>query len=259
MVAHSIVVVVLGLVFGSFLFTMADRLQLGVSVMRRSACDSCATTIGVIGLIPVLGFLIQRGRCPACGERISRLYPVYELLNAALAYAIFLKTGWRIDFVHAFLMFESLLLIAVLDFRTKLIFPQPVLAAFLVQCAWLIAGRGVDLLDALIGLFMGAGIFHWISYLYERVRRRVGLGGGDATLLGLIGFAFGWELLFPVIFWSAVFGIAWGGGRTFSGRQSWRDEMAFGPWLVLAAFLIWYFPEFFRNYPFRTSYRLMLQ
>lgn len=259
MVVQGVVVAILGLVFGSFLFTMAERLAAGVSVMRRSACDNCAARIGIIGLVPVVGFLVCRGKCRNCGERISWLYPASELLNAVFAIAILLKTGWRIEFVHAFLVFEALLLIAVLDFKTKLIFPQPLLAAFMVQCIWLALGKGVDFLDALVGLFMGAGIFHWISYLYERIRKRVGLGGGDATLLGLIGFAFGWSVLFPVIFWSAVFGLIWGGGRSLLRRQSWKDEVAFGPWLVLAAFLIWYFPEFFRNYPFRTSYQLMLQ
>jgi prepilin signal peptidase PulO-like enzyme (type II secretory pathway) len=259
MVVQSIFVIILGMVFGSFLLTMADRLQQGDSVMRRSSCDSCSTAIGVIGLIPLLGFLVNGGRCRSCGEAISWVYPLAEILNGAFVYIIFLKTGWQVEFVHAFLIFEALLLIAVLDFRTHLIFPQPVLIAFLVQCAWLFLNRSADLLSSLIGLFMGAGLFHWIGYLYQNLRRRVGLGEGDATLLGLIGFAFGWNVLLATIFWAAAFGIFCGGGLLAIRRQSWRDEIAFGPWLVLAAFLIWYFPGFFQNIPFKASYQLMLQ
>ncbi len=259
MIVQGFLIILLGLVFGSFLFTMVERLQHNDSINRRSSCDSCSTTIGVIGLIPILGFAVYRGRCKTCGEHISRVYPLVEILNAALVYAIFLKTGWQPAFIHAFLIFESLLLIAVLDFRTHLIFPQPVVAAFVVQCIWLILGKSNDVLNSLIGLFMGAGIFHWISYLYQKIRKRVGLGEGDATVLGLIGFAFGWNILFATIFWSAVFGILCGGGLLLLKRQSWSDEIAFGPWLVLAAFLVWYFPDFFQNYPFQTSYKLMLQ
>lgn len=259
MLAQSIFIIILGLVFGSFLFTMAERLQYDISVMQRSACDHCATAIGVIGLIPVLGFIICRGRCQTCNGSISWRYPISEILNAAFVYGIFLKTGWQPAFLHAFLIFEALLLVAFLDFKTHLIFPQPVIAAFLAQCIWLFLGQNVDLLGSLFGLFMGAGVFHWISYLYQRIRGRIGLGEGDATLLGLIGFAFGWGILFATIFWSAVFGIFCGVSLLVLRRQSWSDEIAFGPWLVLAAFLIWYFPDFFQQYPFRTSYQLLLQ
>ena len=259
MVAQSIFIIILGMVFGSFLYTMVERLQLGDSLTRRSSCDHCSTTISIIGLIPVLGYIAMGGNCKTCGESISKSYPVTEILNAALVYAIFAKTGWQASFIHAFLIFEALLVIAVLDFRTRLIFSQPVIAAFLVQCVWLITGNDKAPLNSLIGLFMGAGIFHWIGYLYQKIRKRVGLGDGDATLLGLIGFAFGWNILFATIFWSAVFGIVCGGGMLVLKRQSWHEEIAFGPWLVLAAFLVWYFPEFFQQYPFDTAYQVMLQ
>lgn len=258
MVAQGTVVVVLGLVFGSFLLTMAQRLQRQDSLTRRSACDDCGSSIGVIGLIPILGYLIHRGRCAACGKQISWIYPLTELLNAGLALAIFMQTGWDPAFLRVFLIFEALLLIAVLDSRTHLIFPQPVIAALLVQSIWLGLFERDAILDALIGLFLGAGVFHWVGYLYQAIRNRVGLGEGDATLLGLIGFAFGWQILFTTVFWSAVFGILCGGGLLLLKRQSLGDEIAFGPWLVLAAFLIWYFPGFFEHYPFDTAYLTML-
>ncbi len=259
MIVQDIFVVLLGLVFGSFLYTMALRLYHGDSVWYRSSCDYCSAKIGVVGLIPILGFVVSRGKCRNCGSEIPWIYPLAEILNAGLVYAIYIKTGWHLEFVHGLLIFESLLLVAYLDFRTHQIFPQPVVISFLFQCAWLLFVRSADLLSSLIGLFMGAGIFHWISYLYQNIRNRVGLGEGDATLLGLIGFAFGWNILFSVIFWGAVLGILCGGTLLLMRRQSWTDEIAFGPWLVLATFLTWYFPEFFQTIPFRTSYQLMLQ
>ncbi|MBU2644120.1 A24 family peptidase [bacterium] len=259
MVVQDIFVVILGLVFGSFLYTMTLRLQHQTPVSRRSSCDHCAAVIGIIGLIPLVGFVVSKGKCRNCGGSISWAYPLTEVLNAGLVYTIFLRTGWQLEFIHAFLIFESLLLIAFLDFRTHCIYPQPVIFAFLVQCVWLAGVRSTDLLDSLFGLFMGAGVFHWIGYLYQNLRRRVGLGEGDATLLGLIGFAFGWNVLFATIFWAAVFGILFGGTLLLVRRQSWKAEIAFGPWLVLAAYLIWYFPDFFQNVPFKTGTQLILR
>ncbi len=110
----------------------------------------------------------------------------------------------------------------------------------------------------LLGMFIGAGVFHWIAYLYKVLRNRVGLGEGDATLLGLIGFFFGWSFLFPVIFWGAVFGIAGGGLTLILKKQSLKQEIAFGPWLILAAFLAWYFPDVFREIPINLSNNIVL-
>ncbi|MBU3915749.1 A24 family peptidase, partial [bacterium] len=186
------------------------------------------------------------------------IYPLAEVFNAALVYSIYLKTGWTPDFIYILLLFESLLLIAIIDFRSHLILYQPVVFSIIVQSIWLIfAGKAV-VLNSLLGMFVGAGVFHWIAYLYRVLRNKVGLGEGDATLLGLIGFFFGWSFLFPVIFWGAVFGIAGGGLTLILKRQSLNKEIAFGPWLVLAAFLAWYFPDIFRAIPIHIPDNVVL-
>lgn len=254
-----IFVLTLGLVFGSFLFTMAVRLPAGLSVWRRSACDHCSRSIDPAGLIPILGYLIYRGRCKHCGLGISPVYPAMELLNAVWVYALFFKTGWNIEFVHVFLIFETLFLIAILDFRSYLIFPRPILFGLFVQTIWLFFFDRSEILNSLIGLFLGAGIFHWIGYLYQLLRNRIGLGEGDATLLGLIGYFLGWNVLFSTIFWSAIFGIVGGGLTLLAKKQSLKREIAFGPWLVLAAFLIWLMPEIFQSIPFNTAYDLVIR
>ena len=255
-ILHALIVLT-GLVSGSFLFTLVQRLPKNESLWKRSACDHCGESISIVGLIPLVGYLISLGKCPNCKNAISKLYPSIELLNAAWVYAIFLKTGWTIAFIPLFLIFESLLLIAILDFKSFTIFPQPVIFGLIVQCGRLVFADKSEIVSSLIGLFIGAGIFHWISYLYQTFRNKVGLGEGDATLLGLIGFCFGWNFLFATIFWGAILGIIGGGILLIARRQSLHKEVAFAPWLVLATFLVWYFPEFFKSIPFDAAGNLI--
>jgi prepilin signal peptidase PulO-like enzyme (type II secretory pathway) len=253
MIVLHLLIVLTGLVSGSFLFTIVHRLPKNESLWKRSACDHCGQTIGVIGLIPIVGYLVSLGKCPSCKNSISKLYPSIELLNAVWVYTIFLKTGWTPSFISFFLIFETLLLIAILDFHSFTIFPQPVIFGLLVQSIHLAFADKAEIVNSLIGLFIGAGIFHWISYLYQTFRNKVGLGEGDATLLGLIGFCFGWNFLFATIFWGAILGIIGGGFLLIVRRQSLQKEIAFAPWLVLATFLVWYFPEFFKSIPFDAA------
>lgn len=236
-------IVVLGLVMGSFLFAMSIRLPKEESVLTRSHCHQCEKPISPLGLIPVIGYLVYRGKCPDCGVKVPLIYPLFEIFNAVLAYSIYLKTGWTPEFLHYFFIFQAFLLIAVIDLRCYLIFQQPVLFALILQAVWLyFFGSKDEILENVIGLTVGVGIFHWISYLYQAIRNKVGLGEGDATLLGLIGFCFGWKILFPVIFWSAALAMIGGGIMLLSKKESLGQKIAFGPWLVLAAFLLWYFP-----------------
>ncbi|PCI22852.1 MAG: hypothetical protein COB67_13210 [SAR324 cluster bacterium] len=249
MIVLSLYVVLLGLLLGSFIYTMALRLEKHESVWSRSHCDNCLKSLGILQLVPLFGYGFHQGKCPHCAGPVSLSYPVMEIVNTALVWMIFQKTGWSWEFIHSLLIFETLFLIAILDFRTYLIFPQPVLFGLLVQIIWLFLGKQTDVLPYWIGLCVGAGIFHWVSYLYQSLRKRVGLGAGDATLLGLIGFFFGWNFLLPTIFWSALLGIVGGTLLLLLGKKSFHQEIAFGPWIVLASFLIWYFPGIFYSLP----------
>jgi len=237
---------------------MATRLQNNDSIWRRSSCDHCSRVINVIALIPVFGFIVYRGKSACCKNRVSIKYPLFEIFNAAFAYIIFLKLGWSLAFIHFFLIFELLLLISIIDFNSYLIFPQPIIIGLIIQSIWLVFFGSVEIINSLIGLFAGAGIFHWIAYLYQVIRKKEGLGEGDATLLGLIGYCLGWHILFSTIFWGASFGIIGGGSLLVLKKHSLKKEIAFGPWLVLAAFLSWYYPSFFQNFPMGAMSKLFV-
>ena len=250
MIAADIIVGVAGLALGSFIFTTAIRLQSGDSLWQRSKCPLCGKPIGVVGLLPVLGYAVQRGKCRQCEGKISVRYPLVEIVNGGVLYLVYLKTGWSSEFFRYFPIFEILLLIAILDIETHLIFPRPVVVGLLIQTAWLFFLERGEIVASLAGLCIGAGLFHWIAYLYRSVRNRTGLGEGDATVLGLIGYAFGWEVLFPTVFWAALMGMAGGAVLLLLKRQSLQSEIAFAPWLVVSAFLVWFRPDIFSAFSF---------
>jgi prepilin signal peptidase PulO-like enzyme (type II secretory pathway) len=253
MIVVDLFVILLGLVLGSFIYTMATRLQSNTSLWIRSRCDHCSRTIGWLGLVPVVGFLLQKGKCSYCRHTISPAYPLAEIINAIMVWLILGRTGLGLSFIHMLLMFESLFLVALIDFQSHRIYPHPVLIGLAIQSGWLFSFGRPEMLNALFGLLLGAGVFHWVAYLYHLIRKKEGLGAGDATLLGLIGFIFGWQTLFPIVFWGSALGITGGGLILLSQRQSLKHEIAFGPWLVLAAFLVWRFSDLLQNLPWPVT------
>ena len=258
MIAIDIFVGIAGLALGSFIYTTAIRLQNRESLWQRSRCPLCGKPVGIVGLLPVLGYVVQLGKCLRCKGKISVCYPLLEITNGGIVYLIYLKTGWSTEFFHYVPVFEVLWLIAILDFKTHLIFPQPIVAGLLFQTAWLLFGERDQIIGALAGLCIGAGVFHWIAFLYRSVRNRTGLGDGDATVLGFIGYVFGWDLLFPTIFWAALMGIIGGTVILRIKKQSLRSEIAFGPWLIASIFLVWYQGGIFLSFPFTPPPWLVL-
>ena len=242
-------IICLGILLGSFLYTTALRLEKRESLLYRSQCDSCESSIDIIGLIPILGYILRMGKCNKCGSKINISYPLIEIVNGVLILLIYSKTGLSLDFIHKLVFFEILFLIGIIDFRTHLIFPHPIFLGLIANLIWILFINPTTMMDSVIGLLVGAGVFHWVSYIYQSLRKRVGLGEGDATLLGLIGFVLGWNVLFSIVFWAAFIGVVMGALLLLYRKRSFSSEIAFGPWLVISAFLGWMYPEWFQWIP----------
>lgn len=196
-----------GALWGSFANVCIHRLPQGLSVVRPSSrCPSCEKPIAWFDNVPILSFLLLRGRCRHCSVAISWRYPVVETLAAVLTLATF----WRFV-VHAdpgellsaqlarFVVYSHLLLLllvlSAIDIE-HLLLPDrltlPAIALFGVL------GRligDVSLPDAIGGLVVGYGLLWLIAELYFRVTGREGLGLGDSKLLALIGVILGWRAL----------------------------------------------------------------
>ncbi|MFB3737401.1 MAG: A24 family peptidase [Candidatus Velamenicoccus archaeovorus] len=231
-----------GLVFGSFLTVVVTRVPAGESIVRpRSRCPGCGTQIRSSDNIPVLSWIVLRGRCRACGARIPVTYPLLELGTAAL----FVAAALRFDDVWVAVMmapFCGLMLgLAVIDYRHKIlpnriVYPSLILfPAYLVVAA--VAGADVDLARAGIGLLAYGGGLLVVAIVSPR-----GMGMGDVKLAALIGVVLG-SLGLRSVGVAAAAGILLGGvvavGALLAGAGR-KRAIPFGPFLaagaVIAAF-----------------------
>jgi leader peptidase (prepilin peptidase)/N-methyltransferase len=213
---------VVGLAFGSFLNVCISRLPRDESViLPRSHCPACGAFLRWYDNIPLLSWLLLRGRCRDCGGRISLRYPAVELLTAVLFTACYLWFGptWvTAKFcVFCFLMVGLIFMDAetgllpreftysgiVLGLAFSWIAPTDSAATqfFLrVYGAQPLARAQVSLLDSAIAALVGAGFFYLAWALHYMVRKRHGLGFGDIALMGAVGAFLGLKLTFLVIF-----------------------------------------------------------
>ena len=229
----------IGLVAGSFAATVVLRWPAGRSVARgRSACDGCGVTLTARQLVPLMSYALQRGRCAGCGAAIDRTHPLVEAAAALIgALALLLHPGWH--GVAGALFGWALLTLTMLDLRHFWLPDAITLPLLLLGLAlgWVIEP---PLIDRAIGAVAGYAGLALIALGYARLRRRMGLGMGDAKLFGAIGAWLGWQALPPVLLLASVSGIAIVlvlaiGGRAIGATT----RVPFGALLAPAAFLLW--------------------
>lgn len=231
---------VLGAIIGSFLATVAIRWPRGGSALRgRSVCDGCGATLSAPRLVPIVSFVLQRGRAACCGAPIARLHPIGEVAGALVGAGAACSPDPLV--VAAGALFGGLLLLlALLDAHLFWLPDRLTGALALTALAFALAGLQPALVDRLVGGFAGFLLFAAIRFGYRHLRGREGMGGGDVKLFGAIGLWLGWQPLPSVLFGAAAAGLVWslalfGAGRPISGAS----RLPFGIFLALAAWCAW--------------------
>jgi leader peptidase (prepilin peptidase) / N-methyltransferase len=232
------VVFLFGLAIGSFLNVCIHRLPLDMSLVRpRSRCPACKTAIAFYDNIPVISYLILRGRCRHCGARISFRYPLVELTAGLFAVALFLRYGvaWETVFLYAFV--ASLLVVTFIDLDHRIIPNVITYPGVVIGFLGALFLNHLTYQDSLLGIFAGAGILVLVAGGYYLLTKRIGMGGGDVKLLAMVGAFLGW----PAVFFTVLVGSATGAFAgiamallTGKGR---RTAIPFGPFLSLGALL----------------------
>jgi len=231
-----------GAVVGSFLNVCIHRLPRRESVVwPPSHCPSCASPIAVYDNIPILSYLLLRGRCRACHTLISPQYPIVELANG-VGYGLILwrfGTGWPAA-VYA-LLFSALLVIAFIDFFHQIIpdiITKPGIALGLL-CA--ITIMPVRLVDSVLGILLGYGIPWGIAKAYLYFRGKEGMGLGDAKLLAMIGAFIGYKPMLLTIMVGALMGSVVGLSLFALKITRWDQRLPFGVFLALGAVVSMFF------------------
>jgi leader peptidase (prepilin peptidase) / N-methyltransferase len=237
-VFFEVVFFVLGAIIGSFLNVVIHRIPRDQSIVSPgSTCPSCGSAIRFYDNIPLLSFLVLRGRCRKCGMRISVRYPSVELITALVFAACFHVFGFSIELPVALVFVSLLIVISFIDLDFMVIPDILSLGGLLLGVILSFVRPGFSFLDSLFGVLLGGGLLFVIAKGYELVRRREGMGGGDIKLLGMIGAFCGIKgVIFSLIAGSFI-GTAVGIPMMLIKRQGTQYALPFGPFLSLGALL----------------------
>jgi len=232
----GIVVFVLGAVVGSFLNVCIWRIPQGLSIVfPASSCPRCGHSIRFYDNIPLVSYLLLRGRCRSCGERISLRYPIVEGLTALMALLLFWKFGLTLKFAAAFLFVSALILVAFIDIDHQII-PDVISLPGIPICFLLsVFLMELPFMEALLGLVLGGGSLYLIAVLYELATKREGMGGGDIKLLAMMGAFLGWKSLLFILLVSSLAGAVVGISVMWAKGGDMKYAVPFGPFLSIAA------------------------
>ncbi len=222
---------------GSFCGVLIRRLPAGRGVVTgRSACEACGHVLGLRDLVPIASFLARRGRCRFCGARIGWDMPGVEVAATAVAaWAVLAGLDGAVLWASCALGWALLTLawIDAVSLRLPDVLTLPLILAGLAEAAWLDP-------DALTGRAFGAACGYtalWLlAWAYRGLRKREGLGLGDAKLLAAGGAWVGVWLLGDVVLAAALAGLAWALRR---GRPDPAARLPFGPFLAGGIWVVW--------------------
>lgn len=227
-------VFVVGAAIGSFLNVVIYRLPRGESIVTpRSRCPHCGTPIAARDNIPVLSYLLLRGRCRNCRGPISPRYPAVELLTAVLLSALWLREGPTLAFAAASLLTLMLIAIFFIDLDHKIV-PNVISYPGLLLGLLLAIPQG-RLPDAVLTA-AGAGAF----FLLIAIASGGGMGGGDIKLAAMIGAFLGYPATVFALLVAFTTGAAAGLLLIAAGRRSRKDPIPFGPALAVGALAAWF-------------------
>ena len=234
----------LGGIVGSFLNVVILRLPEDQSIVfPASHCPGCRTSIKWYDNIPVISYILLRGRCRQCRIRISMQYPLVELLMALLATGLFYIFGLSAPFFIYFVFSAALLAIIFIDFHHQIIPDAISLPGIVVGFAAAFVNPQVSWQSAGLGILIGGGSLYALAIGYYLLTKREGMGGGDIKLLAMIGAFLGWQSLPFVVFCSSLLGSIAGFIAMFKQKKGGKTVIPYGPFLSFAALLYVFFRE----------------
>ena len=247
-----IFVLVLGALWGSFANVCIHRLPLEKGVVSgRSFCPKCNKLITWKDNIPIISFLFLRGRCRNCNKKISSQYLLVEAMSVLLFLITYILYGLSITTLLLLILSLSFLIIFFIDFKHYII---PNVLTFSMMSLGFIKSFLPNLhpmfpnyINSLIGGIFGYGIIWSIIFFYKQIRKKEGMGLGDAKLLSAIGFWFGWFSIPFVIFLSSIIALLSVVPSLINKSKKFSSQIPFGPYIILGTLIYLIFESNIRS------------
>ncbi|MGH8201110.1 MAG: prepilin peptidase [Steroidobacteraceae bacterium] len=219
-------------------------------VVPRSACPACKAQITALQNVPILSYLVLRGRCANCGARISVRYPIVEALTGILSAAVAWKLGFAWPTMAGLILTWFLVALAFIDIDHHLLpdsLTLPLLWLGLLLSLFApapgMAPIPVDMRSSIIGAIAGYLCLWSVYHLFRLLTGKEGMGYGDFKLLAALGAWLGWRMLLPTVLIAAAVGAVAGIALLAARGQNRATPIAFGPFLAAAGWLMLMFGQ----------------
>lgn len=237
---------VLGLIFGSFANVCIYRLPKGKSIIfPGSFCPQCGNPIKWYDNIPLLSYIILKGKCRICKKPISVRYFIVELITGLLFLLIYQRFKTNLTIVPVYYIFViSLIIISFIDMDTFLIPDVIVIPGIFLGILFSYFFPGLHNMEKIKGLtysisgtFLGGGILLFLGFVGKILFKKDAMGGGDVKLLGMIGAFLGWKIVLTTLFLASFIGTLVSLLLILFKKKTFEDYVPFGPYLAAGAII----------------------
>lgn len=232
-----ILVIVVGLALGSFSNVCIYRIPQRKSILfPNSFCPKCGKKIRFYDNIPILSYLILRGRCRDCKTKIPLQYPLVEFLTAALLTLAYLRFGLSWDFAARGILIIVMILTFFIDLKHRIIPDTLTLPGVVLGFLMSFVVSSPSVWNSLLGIAVGGGMFYLAAILGELLFKKESMGGGDIKLAMMLGAFLGWQNIVLILLISSFLGSLIGGAALLLSKDVKQTRIIpFGPFLALGA------------------------
>ncbi len=235
MIWHT-VSIIFGALIGSFLNVCICRLPKEESIVcPGSHCPHCGKPIRFYDNIPLVSYILLKGRCRHCHCPISIQYILVEGMTALGSFVLFMKFGPSLSYIFYFAFLASLIVITVIDLYHQIIPDVISLPGIGVGLGASLLIPQITFLNSLAGVLLGGGSLFLVATVYQWLFKREGMGGGDVKLLAMIGAFLGWKAVILTILSGSLIGSIIGITIMILKGKDFKYAIPFGPFLSIGA------------------------
>ena len=239
---NGVLIFILGLIVGSFSNVCIYRIPRNESIIYpASHCPKCCSKIKPVDNIPLLSFILLKGRCRNCKTKISVQYPIVEFLTGLIYLIIYLIYGLSIQTLIYIILSSALIIIAFIDLNEQIVPDAISLPGIVIGFILSFFVYYISFVDSVLGIFVGGGIILIIGLTGLVIFKKEAMGGGDVKLAAMIGAFLGWRYIVISLFLGFFLGALTGICLIIAKIKSREDVVPFGPFIVLGSFitLLW--------------------
>ncbi len=243
---ENIIIFILGLIVGSFSNVCIYRIPKNESIIfPASHCSKCHTTIRATDNIPLISYILLKGRCRNCKSKISIQYPIVELLTGLIYLIVYLIYGLSIQSLIYIIFSSALIIIAFIDLNEQIIPDEISLPGIVTGFIVSFFVPYISFINSALGIIAGGGIILIIALGGSAIFKKEAMGGGDVKLAAMIGAFLGWKYIAISLFLGFFTGALAGIILIIAKIKNREDVVPFGPFIILGSFITLFWGEKF--------------